>query len=85
MSKEKNPSTTGFEQICFGLDRQTDEQSLALFLRLFNQEELLLTLIPRLEDQEISQLVDQLSGILHHHLEEKEYHELFLGDPDHHH
>jgi hypothetical protein len=30
-------------------------------------------------------LVDTATDILHNHLEEKEYHELFLGDYWHHH
>jgi TorA maturation chaperone TorD len=81
----KDNSSTGFEQICFGLSRTTDEQSLLLFLRLFTREELLQTLIPRLDEDEIMQLVRQLTGVLHKHLEEKEYHELFLGDHDHSH
>ncbi len=74
-----------FEQICFGLNRKTDEQSLVAFLRLFSREELLQALIPRLDDAEIIELVDSLTGILRNHLEEKEYHELFLGDYKHHH
>ena len=76
---------TGFQDICFGLDRETDERSLAIFLGLFNQEQLLQTLIPRLKDEEIMQMVDQLTAILGKHLQEDEYHELFLGDFDHHH
>ncbi len=75
----------GFQDICFGFDRKTDERSLAIFLRLFNREELLQTLIPRLKDDEIMQLVDQLTVVLGKHLREEEYHELFLGDSDHHH
>ncbi|MCI5163510.1 MAG: hypothetical protein D3917_16105 [Candidatus Electrothrix sp. AX5] len=74
-----------FEQICFGLDRKLDEQSLALFLRLFAQDKLLDALIPRLEEDEITDLVQQLTELLHKHLAEKEYHELFLGDEDHSH
>ena len=79
------PPDTGFEHICFGLNRATDERSLAFFLRLFNRDELLNTLVSRLADEEISGLVDHLTGILHRHLTEKEYHELFLGDYGHHH
>ncbi len=74
-----------FQEICFGLNRETDERSLALFLQLFSRGELLQTLIPRLEDDEIILLVDQLTAVLRNHLQEDEYHELFLGDPDHHH
>lgn len=79
------PPETGFDQICFGLNRATDERSLALFLRLLSREELLQALIPRLEEAEIMRLVDTVTGMLHKHLEEKEYHELFLGDHEHHH
>jgi hypothetical protein len=79
------PPDTGFEQICFGLNRAADERSLVLFLRLFCRDELLNALPRRLADEELSGLVDYLTGILHRHLTEKEYHELFLGDYDHHH
>ncbi|WP_339136338.1 MAG: hypothetical protein WGN25_00410 [Candidatus Electrothrix sp. GW3-4] len=72
-----------FEQICFGLNRQLDEQSLALFLGLFTQEQLLNILIPRLEEEDVTGLVQHLTELLHKHLTEKEYHELFLGDEDH--
>ena len=74
-----------FRKICFGLNRQTDEQSLAIFLRLFSRGAFLQTLIPRLSDDEITGLVDQLTLVLRNHLQEGEYHELFLNDPDHHH
>jgi TorA maturation chaperone TorD len=84
-STKNNEPEIGFEQICFGLNREIDEQSLAIFLRLFTRERLLRTLIPRLEDDEIKQIVQQLTGVLHKHLQEKEYHELFLGDFEHRH
>ena len=74
-----------FEQICFGLNRELDEQSLALFLRLFSKDELLNTLIPRLKEDEITDLVQKITALLHKHLAEKEYHELFLGDEEHSH
>lgn len=73
------------DAICFGLDRKTDERSLALFLELFSKKQLLDTLIPLLEDEEIEQTVDLLTTLMHNHLKEREYHELFLGDTNHHH
>ncbi|WP_417914304.1 hypothetical protein [Candidatus Electronema sp. JM] len=79
------PPDTDFDQICFGLSRELDERSLAIFLRLLSREELLRVLLPRLDEAEILRLVDTVTGILQHHLEEKEYHELFLGDFGHHH
>lgn len=75
-------SGADFTQICFGLNRETDERSLALFLRLFSREELLRVLIPRLDEAEIMQLADTVTGILRRRLEEKEYHELFLGEEE---
>jgi hypothetical protein len=73
------------DEICFGLNRELDERSLALFLRLFGQKQLLDALIPRLQDEEIEQVVDLLTRLMRNHLQEKEYHELFLDDHDHHH
>lgn len=84
MSKQTDKKTDS-RDICFGLNRETDEHSLAIFLKLFSRDELLQTLIPRLGDDEITRLVDQLSAVLRNHLQEGEYHELFLDDPDHHH
>ncbi len=72
------------DEIVFGLDRKTDERSLELFLRLFSKQELLNTLIPLLDDGEIEQVVDHLTTLMRNHLEEKQYHELFLGDTGHH-
>ena len=68
----------------FGLDRNTDEQSLVTFLRLFSQDRLLGTLAPRMREEEIHQVVDLLTAIMRHHLSDEEYHRLFLGD-DHRH
>ncbi|HEB50093.1 MAG TPA: hypothetical protein ENI89_05740 [Desulfobulbus sp.] len=72
-------------EICFGLDRATDERSLAAFLRLFSSSRLCDRLIPRLSDEEILDLVDRLTGLMRRHLAEDEYHRLFLGDEEHRH
>jgi hypothetical protein len=66
--------------ICFGLNRETDEQSLAAFLQRFAEPDFLQTLIPRLEEEEITSLLDFLSRLMHKHCSEKEYHRLFLKD-----
>jgi hypothetical protein len=81
----KKKNSLPADEICFGLTRQTDEHSLALFLKLFAHRQLLDALIPRLDDEEIEQIVDLLTGFMRKHLQEKEYHELFLDDHDHHH
>jgi len=68
------------EAISFGFDRSTDERSLALFLSCFADQQLLDTLLPRLADQEILQVVDFITELMQKHLSEKEYHKLFLSE-----
>lgn len=66
--------------ICFGWDRATDERSCQAFVQRFSRPDLLTVLTPRLTDQELSTLIDQLSGLMKQHLSEGEYHRLFLAD-----
>lgn len=78
---DKNPAPLRkANEIAFGLDRATDELSLALFLERFARPELLAALVPRLGDQEIVALLDHLGGLMKKHLREPEYHRLFLKD-----
>jgi len=69
---------SSIDQICFGLNRQQDEASLKLFLKKMGQDALLDILVPRLQDAEIDAIVTYLTGILHGHLQKKEYHDVFL-------
>ncbi|HIJ79253.1 MAG: hypothetical protein OEY01_09575 [Desulfobulbaceae bacterium] len=67
-------------EICFGLNRGTDEKSLAAFIKKFAEPNLMQTIIPRMDDSEISATLDFLSQLMHKHLTKKEYHRLFLKD-----
>jgi TorA maturation chaperone TorD len=64
----------------FGLDRETDEKSLMVYLQKFSDDEFLKTLIPRLNDDEIEAILEMISGFLKTHLKEEEYHRLFLKE-----
>ncbi|MCA1766268.1 MAG: hypothetical protein LC633_08515, partial [Desulfobulbaceae bacterium] len=66
----------------FGFDRSTDETSLTVFLERIAGQPLLETLVCRLEDQEIEELVELFTGLMKKHLSKKEYHRLFLGEAD---
>ncbi len=66
--------------ICFGMNRDLDEQSLVTFLQRATSDELLDTLIPRLAEDEVAKVVDFLTGLMRKHLSEQEYHQLFLDD-----
>lgn len=80
--KKKNaPEKSGQpHSIVFGFDRNTDEQSLQLFLQRFTDKELMEVLLPRLRDEEILATVDFLSRMMYNHLSEEEYHRLFLAE-----
>lgn len=69
----------------FGLNRPTDEQSLKELLEQFATRQVTDALVPRMTDDEINQVVDLLMGIMRNHFSDKEYHALFLNEPDHHH
>ena len=62
----------------FGLDRETDEASLIVYLQKFSDDELMTALRPRLKDHEITELFQHISRLLRGHLKDEEYHRLFL-------
>lgn len=67
----------------FGLDRETDEATLIVYLQQFSDDELMSVLRTRLKDEEMSDLFNLISHLLRTHLEEEEYHRLFLKDDSH--
>lgn len=68
----------------YGLDRPTDEATVAVYLQKLSDDALLTTLLPRLEPGELDQVFDLISTLLRSHLSEEEYHALFLKDPESH-
>ena len=62
----------------FGLDRDTDEKSLRVFLQKFSDDALMAALVPRMTETEINEVLDLISRLLKQHLNEEEYHRLFL-------
>lgn len=64
----------------FGLDRQSDENTLVYYLQKISDDALAQTLVPRLKEEERRELFDVLTRLLQHHLSEDEYHRLFLKD-----
>jgi len=67
----------------FGLNRETDENTVVYYLQKFADDALMQVLIKRLEDEELTVLFDLVSDLLRKHLEEGEYHRLFLKEEDH--
>ena len=66
----------------FGLNRETDENTLVFFLQKFADDALMNVLKQRFSDQEMTDLFDMLSDLLRRHLNESEYHTLFLKEKE---
>lgn len=79
-NKTKKTAPTRPEEICFGINRETDERSLAAFVQRFSDPALLEVLIPRMANTDITATLDFLTRLMRSHLTEKEYHSLFLLD-----
>lgn len=63
----------------FGMSRDKDEESLVTFLKMFSNDRLTDTLIPRMSDEDINLVVDTLTEVMRNNLTNEEYHQLFLG------
>ncbi len=64
----------------FGLDRETDEETIMFYLQKFSEDAFLKALLPRLSNQELQEIYDFVNGKLKKHFSEDEYHALFLKD-----
>lgn len=71
-------------KICFGLNDELDRESLTTFLQLCGRPQFAEAFSSRLTSEETIQLVDHIMGLLKQHLNENEYHKLFLNDQHHH-
>jgi len=71
-------SFSGF--IGFGMDRRSNENTLRYYLQKFSDDALMTTILNRLSDAEIETLFDMISRLLASHLNETEYHQLFLKE-----
>jgi len=64
----------------FGLDRDSDKNTLIYYLQKISDDTLARTLVQRMSDEERQDVFDLLSRLLQDHLSENEYHQLFLKD-----
>ncbi len=67
----------------FGWDRETDEETVKYYLQKFSDDLFLDILIPRLKENELSDVYDMMVRLLKQHLSEGEYHRHFLKDGTH--
>jgi TorA maturation chaperone TorD len=64
----------------FGMNRETDEQTIMFYLQKFSEDTFMQTIVPRLSDEELEKIYQCIHEILKQHISEDEYHELFLKD-----
>ena len=64
----------------FGLNRETDEETIMFYLQKFSEDSFLKSLLPRLSDLELEEIYRFINDKLKNHLLENEYHSIFLKD-----
>lgn len=64
----------------YGLDRQTNEDTLEVYLQKFSDDNLMETILKRMSDDDLDEVFDVVSKMLKKHLAEPEYHQLFLKE-----
>ncbi len=64
----------------YGLDRQSNEDTVHLFLQKFSDDRLMETILKRMTDDDLAAIFELVSTMLKKYLTESEYHRLFLKD-----
>jgi hypothetical protein len=64
----------------FGMNRETDENTLVYYLQKFSDDKLMAVLRKRMGNDDLAQLFNLLSDLLRKHLSEDEYHKHFLKE-----
>ena len=81
MSKHSHEFVEKYDGLVgFGLDRETDENTVICYLQKFSDDTLFSLLRKRLTDEELSDFFTLISRLLKSHLSETEYHQYFLKD-----
>ena len=81
MAKHSHRFVETFDGIAgFGLDRQSDENTVQVYLQKFSDDRLMETILKRMSDDDLTEIFETVSKMLKKYLTEPEYHELFLKD-----
>ena len=64
----------------YGLDRQSDENTVQLYLQKFSDDHLMETILKRMTDEDLNVVFEVVSKMLKKYLTEPEYHRLFLKE-----
>jgi hypothetical protein len=64
----------------FGLDRETNENTVIYYLQKFSDDRLMENLIKKMTDDDLGEIFFMITRLLKTHLSDSEYHTLFLKD-----
>ncbi len=64
----------------FGMDRETDENTVFAYLQKFSDDDLMKAILNKMSDEDLSALFEIVARMLKKYLNEDEYHRLFLKD-----
>lgn len=65
----------------YGADRETDESTIIYYLQKFSDDNFMAVMAKRMTDEELLEVFDLVNRLLKTHLNETEYHTLFLKEP----
>ena len=66
----------------YGLDRQTSEDTVQVYLQKFSDDQLMKTILKRMTDDDLTDVFEFISKMMKKHLTEHEYHQLFLKEEE---
>jgi hypothetical protein len=66
----------------YGLDRQTDEDTVQFYLQKFSDDRLMETVLKRATNDDLTELFEIIGKMLKKYLTEPEYHRLFLKEEE---
>jgi len=64
----------------YGLDRESNENTVQVYLQKFSDDELMKTVLKRMTDDDLTELFEITGKMLKRYLTEAEYHRLFLKE-----
>jgi hypothetical protein len=83
MTKHSHRFVETFDGIAgYGLDRQSDEDTVQLYLQKFSDDDLMKTILKKMTDDDLAEIFEIVSKMLKKYLTEPEYHQLFLKEEE---
>jgi len=67
----------------YGLDRESNENTVQLYLQKFSDDHLMKTILKRMTDDDLTEIFEITSKMMKKYLTGPEYHQLFLKEKEH--